>query len=98
MARNIFGSQNITDTASAIQLFGAVERPVVFAVEWRARAGNNEAVYLGTDSAAKSSGLELLPGDVKHSVYHPLGVKASNFWVWGADSGDKLDWEVLRED
>lgn len=98
MARHIFGSQNITDSVSAIQLFGTTEKPGVFGAVFRARAGNNEAVYLGSDSAAKSSGLELLPGDMHSATYHPTEVRASTFWVYGLDSGDRLDWEVLRAD
>lgn len=98
MARHIFGSQNITDTTDAIQLFGAQQNPHVMGAIFRARVGNNEAVYLGSDSAAKSGGLELLPGDMHTASYEPITVRADTFWVYGLDSGDRLDWEVLRTD
>lgn len=97
MARNIFGSQNITDTASAIQLFGSEAKPNVLAVTFKARSTNAGNVYLGNDSTAKSSAFELAPGDVADRVYSPIAVSAANFWVWGATSNDKLDYEVLRE-
>lgn len=91
------GSQ-LTDSGINSQQLFTVGIPGILAVEWRARAANSSAVYLGSDSAAKSSGMQLLPGDAVTRVYHPVEVKATTFWVFGGSSTDRLDWEVLRAD
>lgn len=95
MPRALFGSQNVADTATAVQLF--TDEGGIFAATFKARAGNNGSIYIGSNSATKSSGFELLPGDREDRAYHPVSIKANLFWVWGADSGDRLDWEVLRD-
>lgn len=98
MARKVISSQNITDTTSSIQFVTSAEEHRVFAITMKARIGNTGPVYIGTDSAAKSSGFELLKGDREDWVFHPLTVAANTFWVFGTSSGDKLDFMVVRED
>lgn len=97
MARPVMGSQLFGDSGNAVQLF-TTEAPRVLAITFMARAGNTEGVYVADDSAAKSAGIQLLAGDTKEWVFEPVAVRATSFWVWASDSGDRLDYLAVMED
>jgi hypothetical protein len=97
MARIVIASLSIADSSAAAQLFTS-DLPRVTAVSFKARPGNAAGIYLASDSAAKSSGFELLAGDREDWTFEPPTVKGTSFWAWGADSGDRLDYIVLFED
>lgn len=97
MARIIVASLNVADTVAAIQL-QAAPRPRIRSAVFKARAGNSGSVFLASDSAAKSSGFELTAGHREEWLLLPATVKGTAFWMWGASSGDRLDYQLLLEE
>jgi hypothetical protein len=97
MARMIVASFNVNDTVDSVQLQPA-SRPRIRSVLFKARTGNTASIFLASDSGAKSTGFELAPGDREEIVTFPATLKGSTFWIWGASSGDKLDYALLLEE
>ncbi len=97
MARLLVASLNIADSVDAVQLESA-PRPRVRTAVFKARAGNTGSVFLASDSAAKSSGFELVAGDREEWSMLPASVRGSTFWVWGESSGDRLDYQFVVEE
>ncbi|MDA0232080.1 MAG: hypothetical protein O3B04_04615 [Chloroflexi bacterium] len=97
MARVIIASLSVADSVSAVQLQSA-PRPRVRSVVFKARVGNIASIYLASDSAAKSAGFELAPGDREEWCALPATLKGSTYWIWGASSGDRLDYALLLEE
>lgn len=97
MARIIVASLNVADTVAAVQL-QAAPRPRIRSVIFKARSGNTGSVFLASDSATKSDGFELAAGAREEWSLLPATVKGTAFWVWGASSGDRLDYQLLLED
>ena len=97
MARVLVGSLNIADSSAAAQLL-PTEMPRVAALSLRARSSNTAGIYLADNSAAKSSGFEMLAGDSAKWTFGQATVRGTSFWVWGADSGDRLDYAIVLED
>lgn len=97
MARIVIASLNVADSSNAAQMLSTELRRVM-AITLKARSGNVGGIYIADDSAAKSSGFELLANDREDWSFDRATVKGASFWAWGADSGDKLDYSVLLED
>ncbi len=97
MARVIVSSLNIADTVTAVQLQPS-PRPRIKSVIFKARSANAGSIFLGSDSAAKSAGFELAAGNREEWPLLPATVKGTAFWVWGASSGDRLDFQLLLEE
>lgn len=97
MARALIASFNVADSSASEQLLTTGQSRVA-SIKLKAREGNTGAVYIADDSAAKSEGFQLLGGDSTNWTFSPATVKGASFWVWGADSGDRLDYTVLLED
>lgn len=97
MTRIVVASLNVADTVAAVQLQTA-PRPRIRSAVFKARSGNTSSVFLASDSAAKSSGFELTAGSREEWSLLPATVKGTAFWVWGASSGDRLDYQLLLED
>ncbi len=97
MARLVVASLNLTDTMDAVQLQTS-PRPRIRSAVFKARTGNTGSIYLATDSSAKSSGFELTAGSKEEWSLLPATVKGTTFWVWGASSGDRLDYQLLLEE
>lgn len=97
MARLVIGSINVNDTADAVQVRSA-DLPRLMAATFKARASNAGGVFLADDSSAKSDGYELLAGDREDWTFKPASVKGSGLWVWGSDTGDRLDYALSLED
>ena len=97
MARMIIASLSVADSVDAIQLQSA-PRPRVRSVVFKARSGNTASIYLASDSAAKSAGFEFTPGNREEWSALPATLKGTTYWIWGASSGDRLDYALLLED
>lgn len=97
MARLIVASLSVSDSVDAVQLRSA-PRPRVRSVVFKARTGNTGSIYLASDSAAKSAGFEFVPGYREEWSVLPATLKGSTYWIWGASSGDRLDYALLLEE
>lgn len=97
MARIIVASLNVADTVAAVQLQTA-PRPRIRSGVFKARTGNTGSIFLASDSAAKSAGFELTAGAREEWTLLPATAKGTAFWVWGASSGDRLDYQLLFEE
>ena len=97
MTRLVVDSINGSDTMAAVQIF-TTDVPRIVSITMKARSGNVGSVFLADDSAALSSGLEVLAGDREDWDFAPATVKGSSIWVMFADSGDDLDFAALMED
>lgn len=97
MARTLVTSVLIADTVASVQLQSA-QRPRIRSGVFKARSGNTGSIFLASNSTAKSAGFELTAGDREEWMFLPASVKGSTFWVWGASSGDRLDYQLLLEE
>lgn len=97
MARVVVASLNVADTVTAVQLQTA-PRPRIRSAVFKARAGNTGSIFLASDSAAKVAGFELTAGSREEWSLLPATVKGTAFWVWGASSGDRLDYQLLFDE
>lgn len=97
MARLIISSVKIGDSSDAVEVRSA-DLPRLLSLTFKARASNVGGVFLANDSSAKSEGYEVQAGDREYWPLDPVSVKGSGIWVWGSDSGDRLDYALLLED
>ncbi len=97
MARLLIASLSVADSVDAVPLQPSA-RPRVRSAVFKARVGNTGSIFLASDSAAKSSGFELGSGDREEWAMVPATVKGSAIWVWGASSGDRLDYQLVVEE
>ena len=97
MARLFVASFTVADSVDAVQIQTSA-RPRMRSAVFKARTGNAGSVFLASDSAAKSSGFELAAGDREEWTVLPSSVKGSAVWVWGASSGDRLDYQLVVEE
>ncbi len=97
MARITVSSLLVADTLTSVQ-FQTAPRPRIRSAVFSARTGNTGSIFLATDSAAKSSGFELSAGTREEWSMLPATVKGSALWVWGASSGDRLDYQLLLDE
>lgn len=100
--RDIRGSFHTSSGSSAGQIL-STDRPLVYAVTLKARAGNSGDVYVGHNSSVSSTnGWHLDPGDVFEASYdvgdRPGGIKGTSFWVTATDTAQVLDYWITLED
>lgn len=97
MARLIVASLSVADSVDAVRL-QPTARPRLRSAVLKARAGNSGSIFVASDSAAKSAGFEFAPGNREEWSTLPATLKGSTYWVWGASSGDVLDYALLLEE